>query len=77
MELDLDELPTWNKRRYFFGMFFNIHTSQEQDTLVSLKESYFKTEMEFVKLFGSKAYGSTESFLRTYYYFLGSKQVRQ
>lgn len=71
---DIDELPVFHKRRTFMTLFFEVHNKQKEDSLISLKESYHKTELIFIKRYGAKGYKSDESFLRSYYYHLGSKQ---
>ena len=70
---DIDELPVFHKRRTFMEIFFEVHRKQLEDSLVSIKESYHKAELIFIKRYGAKGYKSDESFLRSYYYHLGSK----
>lgn len=70
---DIDELPVFSKRKVFMEIFFEVHSKQLEDGLVSIKESYHKSELIFIKRYQAKGYKSDESFLRTYYYHLGSK----
>ena len=73
---DIDELPVFNKRHVFMEIFFRVHSKQPVDSLISIRKSYHKAELIFVKKYKAKGYKSDESFVRSYYYHLGSKQVR-
>lgn len=73
---DLPEIAVWSKKNFFMKLFFLEHEKQPLDSVVSICESYEKTEILFVKMFGAKAYRNPETFLRTYYYFLNQKQPK-
>jgi hypothetical protein len=70
---DIDELPVFSKRKVFMEIFFEVHHNQPEDNLISITASYHKAELIFIKRYGAKGYASDESFLRTYYYYLDSK----
>ena len=71
---DLEELPVFHKRRAFMKIFFETHNKQSEDSLITFKESYHKAELIFIERYGAKGYKSDDSFIRSYYYHLGSKQ---
>jgi hypothetical protein len=72
---DIDELPVFSKRKRFMEIFLEVHRNQPHDTVISLTESYHKAELIFIKRYQAKAYKSDESFLRSYYYFMNSKNI--
>lgn len=74
---DLPEIPVWKKRDAFMSLFFEIHEARKLDTtLVTIISSYHLSELQWVKIYGGKAYESDESFLRTYYYYLNEKHPK-
>jgi hypothetical protein len=72
---DLEELPVFHKRTVFMDIFFQVHNNQPEDNLKTIISSYHKAELIFIKRYGAKGWKSDESFLRTYYYYLNSKNV--
>jgi hypothetical protein len=72
---DIDELPVFSKRKVFMEIFFEVHSEQPEENLLTIISSYHKAELRFIKKYQAKAYKTSESFLRTYYYFMNSKNI--
>jgi hypothetical protein len=73
---NLDEMPLFHKRRVFMSIFFEVQQSKNvEDSLVSIGNSYRDAELVFISRYGGRAYKSDESFLRSYYYHLHTKNI--
>ena len=68
---DIDELQVFSRRETFFKIFFEIHGCG-YSSAKSVRESYFKAEVIFVKKFHGRAYKTDECFNRTFYYHLNT-----
>ena len=67
---DLDEIAPWKKRDAFMLIFEKIHEQRKaENTITSVVSSYQLAELDWIRIFGGRAYKSSESFLRTYYYY--------
>ena len=71
---NLDEIPKFDKRDTFMGMFFDIQQKRnEKHSVISICKTYRYAELMFIGFYGGRAYKSDECFLRTYYNYLNSR----